>query len=131
MITINNEIERIFSTDNLDADCGRIASLMNPYVDNMKELVYAGAYSQAIILFLQLVDATCRHFVSEEHWCYFDDCYSPSFTLDWAYGILSIAVHDKKMSKEQVCMLRQGLDELRQSDAYQQYAYPSINKWII
>lgn len=92
MIQLNPRYEAIFNTDNIDQDCDRIASLMNVEVDFIKDALDAGLYKQAVTMCLQLPKSMCEHFVEDEHYCYFDDMYSPEYTMQWIYE--AIQKHD-------------------------------------
>ena len=43
-------------------------------------------------LFLWMLDSLTKHFIAEEHWCWFDDFYSPDYTLSqiWDKFVLFI-----------------------------------------
>lgn len=129
MIETNNDIEAIFIPSNIDMNCELISNLMPPFVENIKKLVLAGLYSQAIRLFLQLADATCRHFISDEHYDYFDDEYSPVYPLDSGFEIIANAYRDGKLSQEEQKQLISGIEEIGQSEAFQNYGYPNIDVW--
>lgn len=45
----------------------------------IKEILAVGMYKQAVTLYLQLLKSMVNHFVVDEHFCYFDDMYSPEF----------------------------------------------------
>ena len=77
MIEINPRYEAIFNPDNIDQDCDKIASLMSDEGEFIKEALDAGLYKQAVTMYLQLLKSMCEHFIEDEHWCYFDDMYSP------------------------------------------------------
>ena len=80
-IQIPDFIEEIFRTNLPDEDCDAIASGMEGIGVNIRELLDAGCHEQAAALFMQLAIALAEHFITEEHWCYFDDCYSPNDIL--------------------------------------------------
>lgn len=50
MIQLNPRYEAIFSPDNIDQDCDKIASLMNVEADFIKEALDAGLYKQAVTI---------------------------------------------------------------------------------
>ena len=81
MIEQNPKYEAIFDVRNIDDDCDKIASLMNDEADFIKEAMSAGLNKQAVTMYLQLLKAMCFHFVEDEHYCYFDDLYSPEYIL--------------------------------------------------
>jgi hypothetical protein len=50
---------------------------MSVEADFIKEALDAGLYKQAVTMYLQLLKSMTKHFVEDEHYCYFDDMYSP------------------------------------------------------
>ena len=56
---------------------------MNVEADFIKEALDAGLYKQAVTMYLQLLKSITNHFVEDEHYCYFDDMYSPEYTMQW------------------------------------------------
>lgn len=81
MIELNPQYEKIFDPRNIDGECDKIAELMSGEVGIIKEAMDAGLYKQAVTMYLQLLKAMCIHFVDDEHYCYFDDLYSPDYIL--------------------------------------------------
>lgn len=79
MIMINSSIEQIFSVKNIDQDYTLIAELMTPFQNQISSALSSGDNVPAIELFLQLLASKAVHFVEDEHWCYFDDYYSPDY----------------------------------------------------
>ena len=41
----------------------------------IKEALDAGLYKQTVTMYLQLLKSMTKHFVEDEHYCYFDDKY--------------------------------------------------------
>ena len=121
MLQLNPRYEAIFNPDNIDQDCDRIASLMNVEADFIKEALDAGLYKQAVTLYLQLLKSMVNHFVDDEHFCYFDDMYSPEYSLQWIYE--DIMKYD--IDQESRRLLEDGHKEILQSECYQEYGYPS------
>lgn len=63
----------------------------------------------------------CEHFIKYEHRCYFDDMYSPEYTMQWIYEM--IQKHD--IDAESQALLEEGHKEILQSECYQDYSYSS------
>ncbi len=127
MLQLNPRYEAIFNPDNIDQDCDRIASLMNVEADFIKEALDAGLYKNAVTMYLQLLKSMCKHFVEDEHYCYFDDMYSPEYTMQCIYE--EIQKHD--IDIESQTLLEEGHKEMQQSECYEDYGYPSyINRKI-
>lgn len=76
MIQLNPQYETIFDVENIDDECTRIAKLMEPVGVLIKD---------AVTMYLQLLKSMTKHFVDDEHFCYFDDMYSPEYSLQWIY----------------------------------------------
>ena len=104
-----------------EGQCDRIASLMNVEADFIKEALDAGLYKQAVTMYLQLLKSMVKHFVDDEHFCYFDDMYSPEYSLQWIYE--DIMKYD--IDQESRRLLEDGHKEILQSECYQEYGYPS------
>ena len=125
MIQLNPRYEAIFNPDNIDQDCDKIASLMNVEADFIKEALEAGLYKQAVTMYLQLLQSMVNHFVDDEHFCYFDDMYSPEYSLQWIYEDIMKYDIDEESRK----LLEDGHKEILMSECYEDYGYPSyINK---
>ena len=66
-----------------------------------------------------------EHFVEDEHFCYFDDMYSPEYSLQWLYEDFMKYDIDEESKK----LLEEVHKEILQSECYQEYGYPSyINR---
>ena len=150
MIQLNPRYEAIFNPDNIDQDCDGIASLMNVETDFIKEALDAGLYKQAVTMYLQLLKSMCEHFVEDEHYCYFDDMYSPEYTMQWIYEAIRMAAIKREEGQVTTCafpsvsrlnevkhyidiesqaLLEEGHKEIQQSECYEDYGYPSyINR---
>lgn len=87
MITLNPQYEEIFSPQNIDEDCDWIAGGINVVGETIKEIMKVGMYKQAVTMYLQLLKSMTKHFIEDERWCYFDDMYSPEYSLQWIYEV--------------------------------------------
>ena len=86
MITLNPRYEVIFDPRNIYEDCDKIADEINDVARmQIKEILVVGMYKQAVTLYLQLLKSMVNHFVDDEHFCFFDDMYSPEYSLQWIY----------------------------------------------
>ncbi len=72
-------------------------------------------------MYLQLLKAMCIHFVEDEHYCYFDDLYSPEYIMQRVFEDLQMCILDF----ETAMLLKEGHDEIMQTECYQEYGYPS------
>ena len=74
--------EEIFPACNLDPDCDTIGRLL--YDHGQKFILSAlsdGEYAIAAGNYLQMLESLTRHFIADEHWRWFDDLYSPDYTV--------------------------------------------------
>jgi hypothetical protein len=122
MIQLNPRYEGIFTPENIDQDCDRIAGLMSVEGNFIKEALDAGLYKQGVTMYLQLLKSMCEHFIKDEHWCYFDDMYSPEYTMQWIYEV----IQKHEIDAESQMLLEDGHKEILQSECYQDYGYPSF-----
>ena len=120
MIQLNPRYEVIFDPKNIDQDCDKIAGLMSVEGDFIKDALDAALYKQVVTLYLQLLKSMCNHFVEDEHYCYFDDMYSPEYSLQAIYS----AIRRCGLDAESAALLQAGHDEIRQTEAYNEYGIP-------
>ena len=121
MIQLNPRYETIFDVRNIDQDCDRIASLMSAEANLIKEALDAGLYKHAVTMYLQLVKSMCEHFVKDEHYCYFDDMYSPEYTMQRIYE----AIQEHNIDAESQTLLEESHKEILQSECCEDYGMPS------
>lgn len=94
---------------------------MNVEADFIKETLDAGLYKQAVTMYLQLLKSMCKHFVEDEHYCYFDDMYSQEYTMQWIYE----AIQKHNIDAESQALQEEGHKEILQSECYKEYGSPS------
>ena len=121
MIELNPQYEKIFNTHNIDDDCSKIADLMSNEATLIKAAMDAGLFKQAVTMYLQLLRAMCVHFVDDEHYCYFDDLYAPEHIVQGIFEKLQM----QDLDFETAMLLKEGHDEIMQTECYQEYGYPS------
>lgn len=121
MPQLNPQYEAIFDPRNIDEDCNKIADEISDVVRmRIKEILAVGMYKQAVKIYLQLLKSMTEHFIKDEHWCYFDDMYSPKYSMQWIY--LQIAKYE--IDDEVKQLLVKGHEEIKQSECYQEYGLP-------
>jgi len=121
MIETDPRYEAIFDTRNIDEDCDKIAALMKDEAYQIEEALHAGLQKQAVTMYLQLLKSMCDHFVKDEHYCYFDDLYSPEYTMQWLYE----TIMEQELDAEVQSLLDKGHDEILHSECYEDYGCPS------
>ena len=121
MIELNTQYEKFFDIRNIDDDCDKITGLMSSEAALIREAMDAGLFKQAVTMYLQLLKAMCIHFVDDEHYCYFDDMYSPEYILQGIFEKLQMC----DLDFDTAMLLKEGHDEIMQTACYQEYGYPS------
>ena len=119
--------EEIFAPCNLDPDCSTIGQLL--YEFGGKFILSAledGEYSIAVDHYLQLLDSLTAHFIADEHWCWFDDMYSPDYTVSRIWDAFVPHIRSGALAGEPLAELESGLKQIEQSEAYRDYGYPSM-----
>ena len=121
MIEKNPKYETIFDVRNIDDDCSKIADLLSEEAELINEAMSAGIFKQAVTMYLQMLKAMCVHFVEDEHYCYFDDLYSPEYILQCIFEKLQMC----NLDFETAMLLKEGHDEVMQTECYKEYGYPT------
>ena len=104
MIQLNPQYEAIFNPRNIDEDCNKIADEINDVARmQIKEILAVGMYKQAVTLYLQQLQSMVDHFVEDEHYCYFDDMYSPEYTMQWIYEAIRKAAIKREECQVTTC----------------------------
>lgn len=98
-----------------------IAQEISTVGEQIAEVLKVGMYKQAVTMCLQLLKSMANHFVEDEHYCYFDDMYSPEYALKWIYE----EINKYKIDEESQVLLDIGHSEIMDSECYQEYGYPS------
>ena len=118
------DIESIFNPRNIDMDCNMISNLLLPYEKMIKEDMSKGNHHKAFETFLEILESLSYHFVKDEHFCYFDDMYSPDYIC---YDILKSIIAQIKIGKvpaEDVAYLDKGIAKIAAMEAYEDYGTP-------
>ena len=118
---LNPQYEAIFNPRNIDEDCDKIAQEISTVGRQIAEVLKVGLYKQAVTMYLQLLKSMVNHFVEDEHYCYFDDMYSPEYALEWIYK----EINKYKIDEESQVLLDVCHSEIMDSECYQEYGCPS------
>jgi hypothetical protein len=125
MITINKDYEkRIFIGKPVGEDGDLIDREIRKEVSHLQQMFNDGQQMGAAVLAMQLIKSICRHFVEDEHWTYFDDMYSPAFTIDDLFEFFNKAYAEGKMESEVAKYLSDAWKEIEQEESYEQYGVP-------
>ena len=119
--------DEIFTPRNLDPDCDTIGRLLYEYGEKfILSALEDGEYAIAVGNYLRMLDSLTRHFIAEEHWCWFDDCYSPDYTVSRIWDKFIPYIRSGALAGESLEELEAGLTEIEASEAYQEYHMPSM-----
>lgn len=121
---LKRDIESIFNPHNIDTDCDTIANMLCSFKEVINKDMAKGNYHQAFDTFLEILESLSNHFVEDEHFCYFDDMYSPDYTC---YDILKSIITQIKTGKvlaEDVNHLDKEIAKIAKMEAYEEYGSP-------
>lgn len=121
---LKSEIEAIFSKSNIDEDCDTIASLLSHYRKAVRESLKQSNYTDAVTILIEVFGSLTYHFVEDEHYTYFDDMYAPDYVCDDMMKAIIDAIKNGKLPEEELQRLREGLEKLKQTEAYRDFGAP-------
>ena len=127
---LKKEIEMIFNPRNIDQDCDTINHLLTPFEKLIKEEMANGNYRNAFEVFLEILESLSYHFVKDEHFCYFDDMYSPDYTCAAILKLIIAEIKSGKVPVADVAYLDGGMDKIAKMEAYEDYGSPfCVTDW--
>ena len=122
VIPLNEDYEtRIFASSNVGWDCDLISYLMHDENERIKALANRGEYQEAALRFMQLAKSMCRHFISDEHYCYFDDLYSPEYAIDDLVDFFNELEEEGKLPEDTKEFLKKAWQEIMETECHQSY----------
>ena len=122
LIPVNRSLEKaLFIDRSLNWECSFIGYGIDEQGKQVDALLDAGMTHDAIVLFLQIVKYMCKHFISEEHWCMFDDVYDPDYSCELILGSLNKAAHAGNLSTSDKEYFHKAWEEIQAMEACQQY----------
>ena len=122
VIPLNEDYEtRIFASSNVGWDCDLISYLMHEENERIKALANRGEYQEAALRFMQLAKSMCRHFISDEHYCYFDDLYSPEYAIDNLVDFFNELANEGKLPDETKEYLKKAWQEIMETECHRDY----------
>ena len=124
------EIETVFNKRNIDEDCDTIAILLSPYRKKVHELISQGNYAEAVTILIEVLESLTYYFVEDEHYNYFDDMYSPDYICQDMMEAIIDAIKNVNFTAEELLRLKDGLEKLKHTEAYEDYGVPfALNIW--
>ena len=122
VIPLNEDYEtRIFASSNVGWDCNLISLLMYEENERIMALANRGEYQEAALRFMQLAKSMCRHFINDEHYCYFDDLYSPEYAIDDLVDFFNELANERKLPDETKEYLKKAWQEIMETECHQGY----------
>ena len=127
---LKSDIEAIFNKCNLDDDCDTIARMLSPYRKAVNESISQDKYADAVTILLEVLESLAYHFVEDEHYDYFDDMYSPDYVCQNMMEAVVDAIKSGNFPNEELQLLKEGLEKLMQTEAYEDYGSPfALDLW--
>lgn len=114
---LKREIEAIFNPRNIDTDCDTIANLLCSFKEVINKDMSKGT-------FLEILESLSYHFVEDEHFCYFDDMYSPDYTCSDIFKYIIAQIKTGKVPADDVAFLDKGIAKIATMEAYEDYGSP-------
>ena len=122
VIPLNEDYEtKIFARSIVGWECDLISFLMHDENERIKALANRGEYQEAALRFMQLAKSMCRHFISDEHYCYFDDLYSPEYAIGYLVDFFNELANEGKLPDETKEYLKKAWQEIMESECHQSY----------
>lgn len=123
LIPLNDDYERnIF--EGFRYDCDFIAVLMESEERKIHELCDNKQFAEAALKLMQLTKSMCRHFVSDEHFNYFDDLYAPEYVVNDLVRYFNDLNHRGLLPDDVKSYLKSASVEIMASEAAREYGVP-------
>ena len=123
LIPLNDDYERnIF--ERFRYDCDFIAVLMESEERKIHELCENKKFAEAALKLMQLTKSMCRHFVSDEHYNYFDDLYAPEYVVNDLVRYFNDLIHCGILPDDVKSFLKSASVEIMESEAAREYGVP-------
>ena len=128
LIPLNEDIDKVvFNPAIIDEDCHSIANKIYEFRPKLKSLLEKDKVRDALLVYLQIVKSMCRHFISDEHWNYFDDMYDPDYACMNLLDELKDAHKKKSFAHSDLDFVRQAWKEIEEEEAYWNYGIANYN----
>ena len=111
--------EEIFVPRNIGLDCDTFGRLLHDYCEKfIMPALEDGEYAIAVGNYLRMLDSLTKHFIADEHWCWFDDFYSPDYTVSRIWDMFVPQIRSGVLYGECLEELEAGHEEIEASEAY-------------
>ena len=78
-------------------------------------------FAEAALKLMQLTKSMCRHFVSDEHYNYFDDLYAPEYVINDLVRYFNDLIHRGILPDDVKSFLKSASVEIMASEAAREY----------
>jgi hypothetical protein len=127
LIPINADFEtRVFSSGCVGPDGIVLDAFLSPEADKIERMLAVGEQMKAAQLAMQLTKSLCLHYISDEHWCYYDDDYSPYYTICTMLKCFNAAHAAGELMPEVVAYLHDAWQEIATMESKTGYGIPDI-----
>lgn len=126
MTPLKEEIEAVFNPRNIDDDCDKISGFLYPYKVQIGNLLDKGKYHEAFTLFYEILESLSYHFVRDEHYCHFDDMYSPDYTCGDMLDAIIRKVKEGVVAESELKYLSEAMNKISRMEAYEDYGSPFV-----
>ena len=131
VIPLNADYERrIFDGSYIGPDGVLLDTLLENEKDAIQRVLDDGHPMQAALQAMQLIKSLCRHYISESHWDYYDDWYSPDFTVKDLLKLFQDRYAKNSLPVDVVEYLRTAWKEIQEEESVTDYYMPSCELGI-
>lgn len=122
VIPFNQEFEDIFAKVPIDSEGDSISSAISPIFKRLaRNLQDSSLQFDSLRKGLQLIKSLCKHYIEDEHYCYYDDFYSPDYDVDSFLEAIYTAKSFDQLTAEALTLLQVGASEIMTMEAYYNY----------
>jgi hypothetical protein len=127
IIPLNPDYERtVFDSNYIDGEFLDLKISLE--VDHIMALLsHRRDHAEAALLTMQLIKSLCRHYIMDEHYCYFDDVYVPDYTIGDLIKKLNEMYKNNELSPDVISYLHQAWQEILQTECKSSYGVPSCD----
>lgn len=123
---LTQNLNRIFSSWNVDDNCRLISKLLQPVKLQIYQFLQDGNDEEAVTLYIRLLTTMCNQFMKGRHYLYIDSQYYPDIDCTDIFRWMQRAKAEGNLSAPTWQLLTDTLNELKQLETYWEYRIPSI-----
>lgn len=87
-------------------------------------------YKEAFNLFYEILESLSYHFVNDEHYCHFDDMYSPDFICDTMMTMIINRIEKGRVLEDELKTLSDAMSKIEKMESYTDYGCPfAVQTW--